>query len=348
MNLSTKRKKVVISIVTWNSEGEIAECLNSLNGIPEDWEIWVADNNSHDNTVEIVRRDFPNVHLIENKDNLGFAVGNNAIFDRSDSDYLLLLNPDTVSDPIELQKLLDVIESDEKLGIVGGKLHDGNGNVQVICDHFPTISLNFIEQMGAYRFFSNEWNARNLFGTFFDYNKESSVDWILGAFLIVRREAIKVAGNIPEDYFMFAEAMHWCFLMRQHGFEVLYTPKAEIIHKMNRSGRQLPKMWRVEKSLLCKFVFCYSQYGWLHSRLVQLTDLLAYTFGIWRFKFEKPEPDVSKYWRMNREVVWMALKMDQEQTSRRQLERFDSPSEDSSNGNKVINDRKSVRTEHPA
>jgi hypothetical protein len=322
MSSKKAKKTVAVSIVTWNSAGEIAECLDSLKDLPPNWEIWVVDNQSSDETVEIIRRDFPQVNLIVNAENVGFAVGNNQIIRQTKTDYVLLLNPDTVSEAKELEKLLEIAESNSKIGIVGGQLHDGNGNIQVICEHFPYPWRNFINGMGLYRLFSAEWRRDNLHGEFFDYQREAKVQWIVGAYLLARREAIEKAGLIPEDYFMFAEAMHWCYLMWQNGFEVWFTPESKIIHKMNRSARQLPQMWRVEKSTLCKYVFCYGEFGWLKTKFVEATDFMSYTLGIWRLMFRKPEPVESKTWKMNRRVIWQALKMGSEETAKKQIEKF--------------------------
>ena len=314
-----EQKKIAVSIVTWNSEGEIRECLEAVTKLAPNWEVWVVDNNSSDKTVEIIRNEFPGVTLIANVDNRGFAAANNQVIDATTTDYVLLLNPDTVADADELEKVLALIEADPKIGAIGPQLHDGHGQIQVICDYFPYPSLNFIEAMGLYRFFSVDWKAQNLLGTFFDHKSDRRVEWFVGACMLVRREAINRAGNIPEDYFMFAEAMHWCYLMWKNGFEVVYTAQASIVHKKNRSARQLPPLWRIEKSTLCKYVFCYSQFGWFKTKFIELTDFTSYTLGIWRLMFVKPEPDESKYWKLGRSVIWDAIKMNAEETSKKQL-----------------------------
>ena len=318
MELITSHKTVAISIVTWNSSGEIRDCIKSLENLPETWEIWVVDNNSSDGTASIVENDFPNVKLISNKENVGFAAANNQIIEKTQTDYVLLLNPDTVSKTEELLNLLERIEQNAKIGAIGAQLFDVKGNIQIICEHFPYPGINFIQGLGLYRLFSEEWRQEKILGEFFDHQTEREVEWFIGACMLVRREAINKAGPIPEDYFMFAEAMHWCFLMRQHGFEIWFTPKAKILHKQNQSAKQLPPMWRVEKSTLCKYVFCYGQFGWFKTKFIVLTDFFSYTFGIWRLMFRDPEPEVSKAWKMNRKVVWEAIWMSAEETGKRQ------------------------------
>ncbi len=109
----------------------------------------------------------------------------------------------------ELIKLLEKAEANPKIGLIGSQLHDGEGNVQVICEHFPYVGLNLVSQLGLYRFFSKEWCAQNLLGDFFDYHSESKVQWFVGACMLARREAIEKVGAVPEDYFMFADSL-WC------------------------------------------------------------------------------------------------------------------------------------------
>ena len=106
MEVVHSEKTVAVSIVTWNSAEEISDCLDSLKTLPSTWQVWVVDNNSSDNTVEIIKNDFPNVQLIANKENVGFAAANNQVIKSTKTDYVLLLNPDTISEPSELVRLL--------------------------------------------------------------------------------------------------------------------------------------------------------------------------------------------------------------------------------------------------
>src|SRR5687767_6657826 len=115
----TEKKSLTISIVTWNSENEIADCLKALEAAPADWEVWVADNFSADNTVKIIRENFPLVKIIENKENLGFAAGNNQIFGQTKTDYVLLLNPDTIVSVEAIEAAIEEIEKHLEVGVLG-------------------------------------------------------------------------------------------------------------------------------------------------------------------------------------------------------------------------------------
>ena len=308
--------RIAVSIVTWNSAGEIRDCLNSLKDLPQNWEIWVADNASSDETAQIIKKEFPNVTLIANADNLGFAKANNQIIARAATDYVLLLNPDTETTAEELQKSLTILENNPQIGLLGVRLVDEDGNLQISCYHFPTAWLNFVDNLGLYRFFSARWRSEKLLGNFFAHDETRSVDWVMGAFMFVRRAVIEKAGVVPEDYFMFAEDMDWCYLIRQNGYDIGFAPAVSVTHKLNRSAGQLPSIWRVRKTMFSKYLFCYNRFGWLKTRFIQLTDLLGLTIGIWRLAFRKPEPTESKEWKIRRQTVFEALKFDRQQTRR--------------------------------
>ena len=98
-----------------------------------------------------------------------------------------------------------------------------------------------------------------------------------------------------------------------------FTAKARVLHKKNRSARQLPPDWRIEKSVLCKYVFCYSQFGWLKTKFIEITDLLSYNFSMWRLMFDKTNDTSVKYWRVCRQIIWSALWIGAEKTGQRQL-----------------------------
>lgn len=305
------KRSVTISIVTWNSAGDIRDCLQPLADLPENCEVWVADNDSSDETVEIIRREFPFVRLIANKENLGFAAANNQIILQADTDYVLLLNPDSEMTAAELAKAVEVIEQNPHIGLLGVQLRNDDGTVQTTCDHFPTPWINFLENIGLYRLFSAKWREEKMAGEYFDHQKARRVDWLKGAFMLARREAVEKAGGVPEDYFMFTEDMDWCHRIAKNGFEVWFSPAAVAVHKKNRSAGQLPSVWRLEKSNLGKYLFCFRNYGALATRFVQITDLIGFTLGIWRLALRQPEPVASIEWKMFRESAWKALRMNE-------------------------------------
>lgn len=301
----TEKKSLAISIVTWNSENEISDCLKSLEAAPADWEIWVADNFSADNTVKIIRENFPRVKIIENKENLGFAAGNNQIFRQTETDFVLLLNPDTVVSEEAIKAAMEEIEKQPKVGVLGIQAVGDDSKIQETCFNFPAFFPNLVNSIGLYRFFSDEWKEKNLSNEFFHHRSERKSDWIMGAFMLVRREVIEKVGGLPEDYFMFTEEMDWCYRIRQADFEILFSPKAAFVHKFNKSAGQKASDWRIEKTVLGKYLFCRKYYGNIKTRLIQLTDLAGLTFNIWRFSQSQKAENLER--KIYRKMVWKSL-----------------------------------------
>ena len=301
----TDKKTLTISIVTWNSENEIADCLKSLEAAPADWEIWVADNFSADNTVKKIRENFPRVKIIENKENLGFAAGNNQIFGQTKTDYVLLLNPDTIVSVEAIEAAIEEIEKHTEVGVLGIQALGDDSKIQETCFNFPAFLPNFVNSVGLYRFFTDEWKEKNLSNEFFSHRAERNSDWIMGAFMLVRREVIEKVGGLPEDYFMFTEEMDWCYRIRQAGFEILFSPKVTFIHKFNKSAGQKASDWRIEKTVLGKYLFCRTHYGNIKTKLIQLTDLIGLMLNIWRFSQTQELENMER--KIYRKFVWKSL-----------------------------------------
>lgn len=299
---------VAIAIVTWNSADEIRKCLKPLQALPENWEVWVADNDSKDETVEIVKSEFPRVNLIDNKANLGFAEGCNQIINRTRTDFVLLLNPDAIADAETLNAMVTEFAPQKEVGAWAIKILYEDGRLQPNCFAFPTLRKNTIDNLGLYRFFGAKWREDVLFSDFFDHESEKNVDWLKGAFVLLRREVLDVIKGVPEDYFMFAEDLDLCWQIQKAGYKVAYNPKFTVIHLANQSAGKLPSQWRVERTTLSKYAFCFKNFGALQTRLIQLTDFVGVTAGIWNLSLRKSESNQINIWKMDRKFIWKALK----------------------------------------
>jgi GT2 family glycosyltransferase len=324
IKLQTTVKKmptVSISIVTWNSADEIRDCLSKWADLPNNWEVWVVDNNSSDKTVEIVREEFPFVKLIANSDNKGFAEANNQAINQTNSDYVLLLNPDTEAAAESLEKSLEIIEKNPKIGILGVKLCNDDGSLQTTCFHYPTVWKNFVDSFALYRFYSKEKNVEMFAGEFFDHREARKVDWVKGAFMLVRRKAIAKAGSVPEDYFMFAEDLDFCWQIAQSGYEIWFSPEVSVKHKSNKSAGQLPSTWRVERTTLSKYLFCLKNFGWFSGRLIQITDILSVNYKILRRRLKDPGSIELGEWKMARKEIFKSLLMTRRQIAGKLKER---------------------------
>jgi hypothetical protein len=307
-NLSPQPTVAVI-IVTWNSEKDIADCLKPLLDLPDNWEVWVSDNDSKDHTVALVQAEFPRVKVLENKENLGFAKGCNRAIEQTEADYVLLLNPDTVGDVETFVGVLELAEKEPKLGALSIKIFNENGEQLTSCFPFPSLFKNAVDNLGLYRFFTRKWLENNLFDNFFDHQSVKRIDWTAGCFILLPRGVVTEIGNLPEDYFVFGEDIDLCYKIWQAGYEVIFYPDFGIVHKGSQSVSQLPSNWRIERTTISKYAFCFKYYGVLKGRLIQLSDYFGYLGGGWWLFFRKPDSPLREEWKMYRKVVGKSLKM---------------------------------------
>jgi GT2 family glycosyltransferase len=221
-----------IVIVSYNTCGLLRTCLSSIyrETAHIDFEIVVVDNASTDGSIEMITSDYPAVKILRNDHNSGFAAANNIAIRKSSARFVLLLNPDTEILDGAIQKTIRFIEAHPKAGIVGCKLKYPDGRFQPSAYSFPTVWNMFAEATFLYRVFPKT----KLFGgyhlTYLDYSHDVQVDWLIGAFLLIRREVIDTVGMLDEQFFMYAEDTDYCYMAKQAGFEVWFTPRGEIFH----------------------------------------------------------------------------------------------------------------------
>ena len=219
-----------VVIVTFNSGETIKKCLSSVLENSPGTEIIVVDNNSSDNTVEIIKSFREKVMLIEAGDNLGFSKSNNLGASFAKSSFLVFLNPDTeILQKGSLEKLRDVLVENPGFGLIGPKLIYLNGNVQKSVRNLPAVSLAFKEYIlgkkGSYGFYIPEGEGLN------------EVESLVGACMIIRKETFKKAGRFSEKYFLYYEDLELCKSVRKLSLKVGFYPKVEIRHFEGISGK---------------------------------------------------------------------------------------------------------------
>lgn len=227
-----------ISIASWNVRDLLKKCLESIfkekRGL--NVETIVVDNNSNDGTLAMVKSSFPEVKLIENKSNLGFAAANNQAIKVSKGKYVLLLNPDSIISSNALGKMVEIMESYPKAAALGCKLLLPDGSVQRSCRSFPTP----VSMLSSYMPFLNliSKSCREYRMLDFDYNSFREVDQPMGACLMLRMDAIKDVGLLDENFFLYFEEVDWCFRAKAAGWKVYFTPEAQVIHYGKQSSKQ--------------------------------------------------------------------------------------------------------------
>ena len=242
-NYTMRKPRVSVVIVNWKTPELLARCLQSIKLEPQadDFEVWVVDNNSGDNSVEMLKSGFPYVRLIENKDNLGFSKACNQAIPESLGEYVLLLNPDTEVKDGAIGKLSDYLAEHPECGAVGPKVLNTDGTLQLACRRsFPSVKAAFFRVTYLSRLFPKNKTLSEYNLTFQDPDKTVEVDALSGSCMMVRRQAIDKIGLLDEDIFMFGEDIDWCWRIKQAGWSVFYLPSAVIYHVHGASSRLRP------------------------------------------------------------------------------------------------------------
>lgn len=233
--------RLSVVIVNWNTRAYLEACLTSLDEQAIPHQVIVLDNASNDGSAELVRRAFPNVHLIASDKNLGFAAGNNRAARASHGDYLLLLNPDTVVPSGTLQTLVEYADAHPEIGALGPALENPDGSHQRSCWRgYPGLGMALADALYLWKI---PWLP---FGTSSEYRPEELkqplvVDHLLGACMLIRRACWQQVGEIDASYFLFLEETDWCYRAQRAGWQLVYYPYAHIVHYGQASVRQAPR-----------------------------------------------------------------------------------------------------------
>jgi GT2 family glycosyltransferase len=227
------KHKLSIIIINYNTRQLLQRCLTSIyvetKQIPFD--VWVVDNNSADVSVPMMRQNFPQVNLIENKENVGFAKANNQAIAKCTGDYILLLNPDTLILNNAIEKVVDFMDGNPTVGICGCKVLNKDGTLQLACRRsIPTPGVAFFRLTGLSKLFPKSKIAARYNLSYLNPDNPHEVDAVSGAFLMIRREIVDDIGLLDERFFMYGEELDWCLRAKKRGWSVMYYPGAQIIH----------------------------------------------------------------------------------------------------------------------
>lgn len=234
---------VSIIIVNYNTKSLTLDCISSivLSEFAGTYEIILVDNASTDGTVGEVELRYPQVHIIENGKNEGFSKANNRGILRSSGRYVLLLNSDTVVEAATLRTMLDYMDGNLHVGASGCKLILPDGTLDDACKRgFPTPRSSFYYAFGISRVFRNRPRFHRYKLIHLDADQVHEVDSLVGAFMMVRREAIDQVGLLDESFFMYGEDIDWCYRMKHAGWKVIYYPGTTVIHYKGASSRRKP------------------------------------------------------------------------------------------------------------
>ncbi|MFA6456702.1 MAG: glycosyltransferase [Bacteroidota bacterium] len=232
---------ISVVIVNYNVREFLNNALISLFRALEGYtaEVFVVDNASDDGSVELIQKNFPQVKLIANSFNAGFAKANNQALAQSQGKYLLLLNPDTLIQEDTFEKLIGFFHSHTDAGMVGCKILNPDGSLQLSCRRsFPTPWTAFTKTFGLSTLFpkSKLFARYNL--TYLDPDKTYEVDAVSGSFMMITREVYQKIDGLDEKFFMYGEDLDWCYRVQQAGWKVYYVPTTSIIHYKGESTKR--------------------------------------------------------------------------------------------------------------
>lgn len=264
-----------ISIVNWNGGEAVQECLRSLFARSPNirMEVIVVDNASTDGSPEKIRQEFSEVHLIQNRENKGYAFGNNQAFRASRGRYFLILNNDVIAKDDALEQIVRYMEGHSKVGLLGGRLENPEGTFQPSANRrFPNLLDVLLEEI----FFLTSLRyllLRTPFGgacsaLFWNPKKTKPVAWVGGACMLARREALERVGGLDEHFFFYREDCDLCLRLKKGGWQVVYYPHSLFVHRWGFSSRENKRRISIEsrRSLLYYFQKHYGRFGFFVAK----------------------------------------------------------------------------------
>jgi N-acetylglucosaminyl-diphospho-decaprenol L-rhamnosyltransferase len=231
---------LVIAIVSWNTRDMLAACLQSIADDLQRQTTWrvetvVVDNASADGSPQMVSQRFPEVHLVENDRNIGFAPANNQAIRLTDSSYVLMLNSDTSVLPGALTALLEFMEAHPRAGAAGPYLRNAHGGLQFSCRPMLSPGREFLRLIGL----DALWPIATYRMDTWSRVEPRPVEVISGACFLLRRAALDQVGLLDDSYFMYTENVDLCYRLARAGWGLWYVPRAQVVHYGGASSRQM-------------------------------------------------------------------------------------------------------------
>ena len=298
------------AIVNWNTRALLQQCIESIYRERGDFaiQILVADNNSSDGSPQMLTEQFPKtrfpeITVVRNTDNIGFAGGHATLFPLGRGRYHVLLNSDVRLLPGCLERVAARMAADEKIGILGCRIIGPDDRIQPSCRRFPNLAYQLIEASGVNRFFPQHprINAYKMGG--FDHQRSREVDQVMGSFFLIRDRVIQEIGYLDCDFFMYYEEVDYCLRCHQAGYKIFFEAEASVWHEGGGSSKmvKVPTIRRTMRSM--RHYFRKHRGGWtwfpllfivsldtvthfvhaLVTRNRPILTLRAYLLGMWDF-----------------------------------------------------------------
>lgn len=257
-----------IVVINHNHRGVIEKCFDSLFALPDRaaCEVVLVDNACSDGTAEWVAHRYPQVLIHRNQKRRGFAANaNTGMRALGRGRYVMLLNPDVIAIAGLLDHMVAFMDEHADAGIAAPRLFHADGSLQPNCRRFPSPPTLALRALRVDEIWKGQRIRRYLMEDR-DCQRPAEVDWVTGAVLVARREAIADVGPMDERYFLYWEDLDWCYRMRRSGWRVFYVPEARAIHACRREGVRRPFSRAGREQLLGAIKF-FRKFGWTGERV---------------------------------------------------------------------------------
>lgn len=282
-----------IVIVSFNTRNVLRECLQSIERESGELKVetWVVDNCSSDGSPEMIEQEFPNVHLIRSKTNLGFGAANNVALEKARGRYIVLLNSDAFLCADSLRLAVKHMDENPRAGLVGARLVGRDHSWQPSARMFPTVLNDAFIYFGL----ASRHPKSRVFGrfdrTWADQSVAAEVDWVPGAFSIIRSEVFAKVGFFDPAFFLYSEEVDLCRRIKDAGYQIWYWPDIVVVHIGGESSRQIKTLemsstgaqlirWRMRSTLLY-----YRKHHGFSAWLTKVLELTLYKLVAWRNSF---------------------------------------------------------------
>ena len=301
---------ISIIIVSFNTREVLRESLQSVEREQGRLriEIFVVDNNSHDGSMEMVEAEFPHVKVIRSAVNLGFGAANNVALEQATGRYLVLLNSDAFLCPDSLRLSVELMDADHSVGLAGGRLVGRDHALQPSARMFPSILSDFLVLTGLAHNFPKSRFFGQFDRTWADPMQTAEVDWVPGAYSIIRGEALQKVGFFDPEFFLYSEEVDLCRRIQQAGYKIMYWPQIVVIHIGGESSRQIKTLemssagaqlirWRMRSTLLY-----YRKHHGAGAWMAKMLELALYRLTALRNSFSS-DPARQERVRRNRNLA---------------------------------------------
>lgn len=287
------RPRLSIIIVSWNVANHLMGCLRAITKTGKIADTIVVDNGSVDGSAALVEKDFPTVQLIKNDTNRGFAAAVNQGLARATGDAVLV-NPDLEVTGETFDELQRALDRYPRAGIAGGRLVYPDGQLQPSVKHFPSWWDLFLILAKIPNLFPI--TAKRYNGLLIDYQREQTVDQVMGSLFYIRQSTIKDVGMFDEKFFIWFEEVDYCRRARDHGWQTIYTPRAMATHLRGASFAQRSARWKQQVLRTSIVHYVHKYYGQLAAIALVPGWLISWISGWLMDAFKISKPKLAKHY----------------------------------------------------